>query len=58
MILTEQEEALFVDWMLKMAHLGYLVSMGKLKAKVFELMQTRATSFIDGIHSNSWIKWF
>jgi hypothetical protein len=48
-VLTDAKEQLLVDWMLKMANLGYLVNMGELKAKVFELMQTCPMPFTDGI---------
>jgi hypothetical protein len=41
-----------------MANLGYFVNMGKSKAKVFELTQTRPTSFTDGITGSNWVKWF
>jgi hypothetical protein len=57
-VLTDAKEQLLVDWMLKMANLGYPVNMGKLKAKVFELTQTRPTPFTDGIPGSSWMKWF
>jgi hypothetical protein len=57
-VLTDVEEHLLVDWMLKMANLGYPVNMGELKAKVFELTQTRPTPFTDGIPGSSWVKWF
>ena len=52
------EEQLLVDWMLKMANLGYHVNMGELKAKVFELIQTRPMPFTNGIPRASWVKWF
>jgi hypothetical protein len=45
-----------VDWMLKMVDLGYPMSIGELKAKVFELIQTCYTPFINGIPKSSWLK--
>ena len=46
-VLTNAEEQLLLDWMLKMANLGYPINMGESKAKVFELTQTRPTPFFD-----------
>ena len=57
-IFTSIEEKLLVDWMLKMADLGYLVSIGELKAKVFELTQTRYMPYTNGIPRSSSLKWF
>jgi hypothetical protein len=48
-VLIDPEEKLFVDWMLKVANLSNLLSIGELKAKVFELTQACHTAFSDGI---------
>jgi hypothetical protein len=41
-----------------MADLGYSVRIGELKAKKFELMQTRTTPFTSGVLGSSWLKRF
>lgn len=38
---------MLVDWVLKIAYLGYPVSIGKLKAKVFELMHTCGLQLVE-----------
>jgi hypothetical protein len=56
-VLTE-EEARLVDYMMKMANLGYPLSMADVKIKVAEIVQERPKPFTDGIPSVSWVFWF
>jgi hypothetical protein len=47
-----------VDYMMKMANLGYPLSMADVKIKVAEIVQERPKPFTDGIPSVSWVFWF
>jgi hypothetical protein len=57
-VLTTDEEGLFVEYMLKMAALGYPLTLGQLKLKVGTMVQERANPFTNGIPGKSWIYWF
>jgi hypothetical protein len=57
-VLSVAKEAQLVDYVLKMAELGYPLSLGQLKIKVAELVQFRPTTFTAGVPGGSWVKWF
>jgi hypothetical protein len=57
-LLSVAKEALLVEYMLKMATLGYPLTLGQLKMKVATLVQERTNPFTKGIPGKSWLYWF
>ena len=50
-----EEESLLVEYMFKMATLGYPLTLGQLKLKVAMIVQERPNPFTDGILGKSWL---
>jgi hypothetical protein len=57
-VLTVQEEAELEEYLLKMQDLGYPLTIGQLRLKVAEIVQTRPNPFTHGIPGIGWLHWF
>jgi hypothetical protein len=57
-VLTPEEEAEIVDFLVRMCDLGFGLTPSALKMKVFEITQHRWTPFRDGIPGDGWMRWF
>jgi hypothetical protein len=57
-VLTFEEEAELEDYLLKMQDLGYPLTIGQLRLKVAEIVQTRPNPFTHGIPGIGWLHWF
>jgi hypothetical protein len=57
-VLTPDEEAQIVNYLVTMCDRGYGLSPSALKMKVYEITKTRSTPFKDGIPGGGWMRWF
>ena len=57
-VLTPDEEAEIVQYLIRMCDLGFGLTPSTLKMKVFEIMQHHWTPFRDGILGDGWMRWF
>ncbi|CAM6011913.1 unnamed protein product [Sphagnum balticum] len=57
-VLSQEEEALVVEWILKTQEEGHSVTIQQLKLKVAEITQSRPTPFTKGIPGPTWWKLF
>jgi hypothetical protein len=57
-VLTPEEEAEIVDFLIRMCDLGFGLTPSALNMKVFEITQHRWTPFRDGIPGDGWMRWF
>ena len=55
-VMTEEEEAMVVEWYKEMTQLGYELELIQLKSKVSQICQGRQNPFKDGFPGKSW--WF
>ena len=57
-VLTQEEEAQLVQYLIAMCDRGYGLSPSALKMKVYEITKTKSTPFKDGIPGAGWMRWF
>ena len=57
-VLTPEEEAQIVQFLITMCDRGYGLSPSALKMKVYEITKSRWTPFKDGIPGGGWMRWF
>jgi hypothetical protein len=57
-ILSPDEEAQIVEFLIKMCDRGFGLSPSALKMKVYEITKYKWTPFKDGILGKGWMRWF
>jgi hypothetical protein len=57
-VLSPEEEAQIVDFLIKIYDRRYCLSPSALKMKVYEITKNRWTPFKDGIPGGGWMRWF
>lgn len=57
-VLTEEEEADLVAYLMNIQNLGFPLTIGQLRKKVGTLTQSQVTPFTDGVPGPGWVKCF
>jgi hypothetical protein len=57
-VLTNAEESSLEQYLLQMQELGYPLTIGQLRLKVAEMVETRDNPFRNGIPGAVWLRWF
>jgi hypothetical protein len=57
-VLSVQEESDLIQYLLKMQDLGYPLTVGDLRLKVAEIIETRVNPFTNNIPRAGWLRWF
>jgi hypothetical protein len=57
-VLSQAEETSLEQYLLQMQDLGYPLTIGQLRLKVAQMVETRENPFRNGIPGAGWFRWF